>query len=265
MIYDDVMRALEAAGSEQTRKTYRRHGIPDPMFGVSFAKLGELSRRIKTDHALASELWASGNADAQVLAAMVADPQALSAAELDGWVRAARWHTLTLYVAKLAVRRADAVALAEAWIADPGELVARAGWNLVAELAMAKGAATARALGDDAAADAFFAGLLPRIERDIHGAPNRAKEGMNDALIAIGIRSGALEQLAIASARRIGKVEVDHGDTSCKTPAAEPYILKARARKTAPRASTAAKTSRAPRAAEAPGPIQAGTKADAKA
>jgi len=34
-----------------------------------------------------------------------------------------------------------------------------------------------------------------------------------------------------AAARRIGKVEVDHGDTSCKTPDAEPYILKASARK----------------------------------
>ena len=41
---------------------------------------------------------------------------------------------------------------------------------------------------------------------------------MNGALISIGIRNAKLEKLAIAAAKRIGKVEVDHLETSCKTP-----------------------------------------------
>lgn len=53
---------------------------------------------------------------------------------------------------------------------------------------------------------------------------------MNRALIAIGIRNEDLEQTAIEIAREIGKVHVDHGATSCKTPDAEPYIKKARER-----------------------------------
>ena len=40
MTLDDVMTELEAAGSAQTCKTYARHGMPGPMFGVSFAELG---------------------------------------------------------------------------------------------------------------------------------------------------------------------------------------------------------------------------------
>jgi hypothetical protein len=36
---------LSAAGSEQTRKTYRRHGAPEPLFGVSFATLRALAKR----------------------------------------------------------------------------------------------------------------------------------------------------------------------------------------------------------------------------
>ena len=47
---------------------------------------------------------------------------------------------------------------------------------------------------------------------------------MNSALIAIGIRNEDLERKAIEMAREIGKVQVDHGATSCKTPDAEPYI-----------------------------------------
>ena len=53
---------------------------------------------------------------------------------------------------------------------------------------------------------------------------------MNSALIAIGIRNEDLERKAIEMAREIGKVQVDHGATSCKTPDAEPYIKKARER-----------------------------------
>ena len=34
---------------------------------------------------------------------------------------------------------------------------------------------------------------------------------------------------ATAAAKRIGKVDVDHGETGCKTPDAAPYIAKAAA------------------------------------
>ena len=53
---------------------------------------------------------------------------------------------------------------------------------------------------------------------------------MNMALVSIGITRPALRNRAIAAARRIGQVEVDHGQTGCKTPDAEAYILKAAAR-----------------------------------
>jgi hypothetical protein len=49
---------------------------------------------------------------------------------------------------------------------------------------------------------------------------------MNAAVIAIGGRSAALRKLATAAAKRIGPVEVDHGDTACTTPDAVTYIGK---------------------------------------
>ena len=49
---------------------------------------------------------------------------------------------------------------------------------------------------------------------------------MNNALICIGVRNPKLQRRAIAVAGKIGKVEVDHGETSCKTPDAVPYIKK---------------------------------------
>ena len=71
-----VLQELEALGKEQTRKTYRRHGVGENQYGVSYADLGKLKKRLKTDHALALKLWASGNHDARILALMIADPAA---------------------------------------------------------------------------------------------------------------------------------------------------------------------------------------------
>ena len=87
MNVDEVMQQLANWGSEQTRKTYRRHGVIDEMFGVSYANLYTLRKKIKTDRGLAKALWATGNHDAKVLATMIADPAQLTSGELDTWAK----------------------------------------------------------------------------------------------------------------------------------------------------------------------------------
>ncbi|MDX1503350.1 MAG: DNA alkylation repair protein, partial [Thermoanaerobaculia bacterium] len=72
-----------------------------------------------------------------------------------------------------------------------------------------------------------------------HGRPNRTRHSMNQALICIGTRTAGLKRKAQAAAKRIGKVEVDHGQTSCKTPEAAPSIEKAYAHRHRKRAARA--------------------------
>src|SRR4051794_37324316 len=81
----EILQELEALGSEKTRNTYRRHGVGDNQYGVSYAHLGALKKRIKQDHALALHLWASGNHDARILATMIADPAQMDEPTLDAW------------------------------------------------------------------------------------------------------------------------------------------------------------------------------------
>jgi hypothetical protein len=116
----------------------------------------------------------------------------------------------------------DARRYAERWIPAADEWVSRAGWHLLARLAMQEAT-----LPDD-----YFEPYLAQIAAEIHTHKNRVRQSMNNALIAIGIRNATLEVKATAIATQIGKVHVDHGDTSCKTPDAAAYIRKARARKT---------------------------------
>jgi hypothetical protein len=82
------------------------------------------------------------------------------------------------------------------------------------------------AMRDETLPDALFEKRLAEIERTIHAAPNWERYAMNQAVICIGCRSPGLRKAATAAAKRIGKVDVDHGDTSCGTPDAAAYIDK---------------------------------------
>ena len=118
MTLAETMRELEQAGSEQTRKTYARHGATGPMFGVSFATLKGLLKRIGVDHELACALWETDNLDARNLAVKIVDPARLTAADLDKWARESSVPKLCGgYVAMLAAEGPHGVAKATAWIA----------------------------------------------------------------------------------------------------------------------------------------------------
>lgn len=216
MTLAEAMSALERAGSAQTRKTYARHGAAEPMFGVSFATLKTLVKRIRVDHELALALWDTGNLDARNLAVKIADPARMSPADLDRWVQAPTARMCGGYVAHLAAESPHARAKADQWLAAPSDAQRCVAWRLVGAMAML----------DEAISDAWFAERLADIEETIHGAPDEQREAMNRAVIAIGCRNAALRKKATAAAKRIGKVEVDHGDTACKTPDAAQCIDK---------------------------------------
>ena len=216
----EAMKALEAAGTEQNRKIYGRHGYPANTYGVSHAVLGQMQKKIKRDQALASALWRTGNGDAMILATMIGDPETVTAKELDSWVASIPGYAHSNMLARFAAQTPHAAKLSQKWMKSKTDLVSQCGWDLVAHAAM-----------NPDRPDSEFEPLLAAIEKGIHAAPNWTRRAMNGALIAIGGRNAKLGKLAIAAAGRIGKVYVDHGETSCKTPDAAEYIKKIAARR----------------------------------
>ena len=213
-----VMSELEHAGSEQTRKTYARHGAVGPMFGVSFATLKALRKRIGVDHELGLALWDTGNLDARNLAVKILDPARMKPGDLDRWIGEAPTPRMCSgYVAMIAAEGPHATTKAAEWLGAKDERTRVAGWTLLAHLAQR----------DEAMADDVFAKRLDEIAARIHASSNAERECMNGAVISIGTRSPGLRKLALAAAKRIGKVEIDYGDTACKTPDAAEYIEKA--------------------------------------
>ena len=217
----EVLRELEALGTEQNRKIYQRHGAGDKLYGVSFANITKLQKRIKQDQELAVELWRSGYCEARVLAAQIADPAAMNDQALDAWVKDLDNPVVSDYFSGLLVKTSQARKKTDKWVKSKNEWIGRAGWVTVARLAMEP----------NDLPNEYFEDYIEIIERDIHESKNRVRQAMNNALIAIGTRNELLEEKAIAAANRIGKVEIDHGETDCKTPDAVAYIKKAVARK----------------------------------
>lgn len=219
---NETLSTLEELGTAQNRKVYARHGVNPPMYGVSYANLNKLARKIKRDHRQAEGLWNTGNHDARVLATRLADPSRLSAARLDGWARDIDNSILAGELGALASVSKTGLARFRKWTSRRGEWVATAGWNTFTEMVL-------NDHGD--VDDALLDTCLERIEMQIHSQPNRVRYAMNNALIAIGTYSASYRDRAIAAAKRIGPVEVDHGETSCRTPDAASYIAKSFARK----------------------------------
>lgn len=222
MDHATAMAELERRGSERTRKTYHRHGVLGDQFGVSYADLKQLKKAIKVDPALAGSLWATGNHDARILATMIADPKTMPRAVLESWSHDLDNDVLAGALAGVVACSAHARELMETWVESDEEWLGSAGWSVLARLAMDP----ASGLSDE-----VYDGYLETIRTTIHSRKNRVRYAMNGALIAIGLRSPALRARALEVAGAIGKVEVDHGETSCKTPDAAESILKAARRR----------------------------------
>ena len=210
-----ILAELKSLGTAQNVKVYGRHGVKPPAYGVSYAHLGKLTKRIRVNHEVAVGLWKSGNHDARVLATMVADPDAATGTLVDAWARDLSNYVLTDAFVGFVVKTKFAKSRALRWKKARDEWKAAAGWGLVGALAETS-----------AFTEAELKPLVREIATTIHERENRTRHAMNMALICVGLRSQAMESLALSAAATIGRVEIDHGQTRCKTPDAAAYIRK---------------------------------------
>ena len=197
-----VMAALKKKGDAQIRKTYARHGAPDNMFGVKVADMKVIAKQIKGNQDLAYELFDTGNCDARYLAGLVADGSLMTRSRLNQWARDADWTMVSDWtVAWVASENVAGTAVALKWMKAKKESIASSGW-------------------------ATYSSIVSTIARDVHSQPDRVRVGMNRFVIAVGTFVAPLTKQAKTTAKKIGKVTADMGDTSCKIPDALAYIEK---------------------------------------
>ena len=225
MNVEDILATFKTLGKPQTAAIYKRHGSGDNVYGVLTSEITKIKKKIKVNHALAMDLWNTGNAEARILALLIADPARMSRADADALVKDGPVRFLGCYLSDLLARGPIADATMRAWMKSKEECHREMGYGIL-------GVRLRDHPESISGADAEK--ILATIEKEIHRSPNRARYAMNGALISIGVFKPTLRKKAIEVAKRVGKVDVDHGETNCKTPDAVSYIEKASKRKRCP-------------------------------
>jgi 3-methyladenine DNA glycosylase AlkD len=200
-----------------------KHGAKEPFFGTRIQDMKPIQKRIKKNYQLALDLYATGISDAMYLAGLIADETQMTKADLQKWLDGAYWYMISEFtVPWVASEGPHGWELAQKWIASKDEKTAACGWTTISNLIAVK---PDEELDFDA-----LQKLLDRVRKTIHLQPNRVRAAMNNFVIACGGYLRPLTAQAQAAAKEIGVVEVDMGDTSCKTPFAPEYIKKMHAR-----------------------------------
>lgn len=220
--YKTVVEDLKKLGDPRAVAAWKRLGFnTDIYLGVNLTKLGAYAKKLKKNHDLAQSLWESGIHDARLLATMIEDPKLVTEGQIRRWVSDAYyWDLVDKICSNVVAKTSFGASLMKDWLKSSEEFVRRAGYMTLAGLAKSNGSVS----------DHELAQYLVRIEKEIAGEKNWVREAMNYAVIAIGSRNARLNDLALGVAERIGKVEIDYGETSCKAPDANSYLTKAQSK-----------------------------------
>jgi 3-methyladenine DNA glycosylase AlkD len=195
----DVLRRLRALSSPEAVAGMARYGInPDNTYGVSIPVLRGLARETGKDHALAGQLWSSGVHEARILAAMIDQPSRVTKAQMESWVRDFdSWDVCDQVCNNLFRKTEWAYLKAAEWTKRREEFVKRAGFVLMAALAV----------HDKAAGDGLFQSFFLAIAREATDGRTYVRKATNWALRQIGKRSRGLNRKAIATARRMQRLD----------------------------------------------------------
>jgi len=171
-----------------------RYGIhTENAIGVRMADMIALARKIGRDHALAEQLWATGNYEARTVACMIDDPNRVTPAQMNRWCRDFdNWGICDTACFKLFDRVPASWGMVRRWAGRKPEFQRRAAFALLACLA----------LHDRKATDLQFLQHLPLLAEAASDRRNFVRKGVDWAKRAIARRSPGLKAAVAALARK---------------------------------------------------------------
>jgi 3-methyladenine DNA glycosylase AlkD len=207
---NDVIAGLDALADPAVREANEKRGDDH---GVNLSKLRELAKRLKTQHELAAELWATDDTAARLLGILICKPKLYTADELDRMLREARAPKVHDWLVNYVVKKnPHAEELRLRWSSDPDPVVASAGWALTSE----------RVSKDPEGLD--LTGLLDTVESEMKDAPDRLQWAMNTTLATIGIQHPDHRARALDIGERLEVLKDYPTPPNCTSPYAPIWI-----------------------------------------
>jgi len=166
--------------------------------GVSVPEMRRIAKEVGRDHRLAQSLWKTGIAEAQIVAALIDDPAAVTSAQMDRWVKDFdSWDVCDQACLSLFDKSPLAWQKIPVWAKREEEFVKRAAFALVAGLAW----------HDKQAADQRFVELFPILMKGADDDRNYVKKAVSWAIRNIGKRNRTLNKAARKLARDIRRMD----------------------------------------------------------
>jgi len=192
---EEILQLLRKKASPGNVRGMARFGMSaQGRLGVSVPEMRRIARLAGKDHRLALALWKTGIAEARIVASMVAEPDKVTARQMETWVVGIdSWDICDQVCGNLWDKTPLAWGKLRAWTRREEEFVRRAGFALIAYLAW----------HDKQAADARFVAVLPLIRRGAVDERNFVKKAVSWALRNIGKRNPALRREALSLAKEL--------------------------------------------------------------
>jgi 3-methyladenine DNA glycosylase AlkD len=198
MQYDEVIARLKAEANPDNLAGMARYGIRTKnTLGISIPTLRKMAREIKKDHELALKLWDSGFHEARILASFIEEPEKVTEAQLDRWVKDFDSWDVGDQVSELISKTPHVLKKIHEWAGRDEEFVKRVAFSLIAEVAWYHKKLT----------DNDFEQFFTLIKNAATDERNYVKKAVNWALRNIGKRNEALNRRAIEIAREIQKMD----------------------------------------------------------
>ena len=190
-----VIDELRHRGSPKAVGGLSRFGIrTETALGVSVPQIRELARKFGIHHGLAQELWMTRIHEARLLASMIDDPERVTEEQMEKWASDFNsWDIVDQCCGNLFDRTQFAVKKAHEWSKRKEEYVKRAGFVLMAEMAV----------HDKNAPDKTFLEFLPATVREASDERNFVRKAINWAIRQIGKRNAILNEAAIKTCAEI--------------------------------------------------------------
>lgn len=195
MTCHEILAYLRSHANPASVAGMARYGINTRnTLGVSIPLLRQLARSHRRQHELALELWATDIHEARLLATLVDDPRQVTPAQMEAWVGDLdSWDLCDQLCNNLFRKTTHARAKALAWAKRKPEFIRRAGFVLMATLAV----------HDKTATDADFEPFFAAIQNAATDERNFVRKAVNWALRQIGKRNGTLRKRAMTVAGEI--------------------------------------------------------------
>ncbi len=195
---------LRNAAEGSVLKGYARLGVRgENALGVRVPDIRRIAKSYRGDAALARALWKTGIREARILATIIMPPEKLASGDMDLWIEGCTsWDLVDACCVNAFQKTPPAWDKAKSWCLESGEFVKRAGFVMIATLAV----------HDKTADDKAFEACLDDIVLGAGDDRNFVKKAVSWALREIGKRNTHLN----AQALRVARVLSDREEASAR-------------------------------------------------